>query len=122
MAPSAKKRIVWCGLAAAAAAAVVAGTLLPGRATRGEGKPSIAEIMKRMKYYGESLGVGCDYCHVPDSKSIGGVRADIVTPRMKTAKWMETEVVGRLVTRDGHQPIDCHTCHDGRARFLPSSQ
>ena len=73
------------------------------------------KVMKRMKYYNKSLGVECDYCHVPN-------KFEIETPRRRTAKWMQEHLVDGLVTKDKSQPIDCHTCHDGRARFLPSSQ
>ena len=71
--------------------------------------------MKRMKYYDKSLGVECEYCHVPN-------KFEIDTPRKKTAKWMQEHLVDGLETKKDHQTIDCHTCHDGRARFLPSSQ
>ena len=103
-------------------AAAILGTLavllgpLGGGAAAGEGDgKSLPEIMKRMKYYDKSLGVECDYCHVPN-------KFEIETPRRKTAKWMQEHLVDGLVTKQGNQPIDCHTCHDGRARFLPSSQ
>ena len=79
------------------------------------GAKSMPEVMKRMQYYNKSLGVDCDYCHVP-------AKFEIDTPRKRTAKWMQTNLVEGLVTREGQTPIDCHTCHDGRARFLPSSQ
>ena len=83
------------------------------RAAAEEGK-SLGEVMKRMKYYNKSLGVECDYCHVPN-------KFEIDTPRRRTAKWMQEHLVDGLQTKQS-QPIDCHTCHDGRARFLPSSQ
>lgn len=102
-------------LGAALGLGVGVALLGPGvRAGEGEGK-SLPEVMKRMKYYNKSLGVECDYCHVPN-------KFEIDTPRRKTAKWMQEHLVDALVTKDRSQPIDCHTCHDGRARFLPSSQ
>lgn len=87
----------------------------------GQEKPSLAEVMERMKEYNRALGVNCDYCHIPDPKAPQGYRFDVDTPRKKTAKWMQEKVVDALVTREGNR-IDCRTCHDGRARFLPSSQ
>ncbi len=114
----ARQALINGGIAAACAALVAAGVLALAGRSGGDEKPSAAEIMKRMRYYSESLGVDCDYCHV----TTGGKFAyDVETPRMKTARWMEQHLVRGLVTREGHRPIDCHTCHDGRARFLPSS-
>ena len=102
-------------------AALIAGLLAlafgapGGREASAEEKKPLPEVMKRMKYYDKSLGVECDYCHVPN-------KWEIETPRRKTAKWMQETLVEGLVTKQGQKPIDCHTCHDGRARFLPSSQ
>lgn len=116
------KKKLSTGLAAAALVLACGGIFVFAGNTRGDDKPSLAEVMKRMTYYNQALGVQCDYCHVPDPKSVGGVRADLDTPRKKTAKWMQEHLVDALVTRDRHQTIDCLTCHEGRARFLPSSQ
>jgi hypothetical protein len=102
------------GAALAAAAALALGGALGGGAAAQEKEPP-AEVMKRMKFYNEALGVDCDYCHVPN-------KFEIDTPRRKTAKWMQQQMVDALVTKDGNRSIDCRTCHDGRARFLPSSQ
>jgi hypothetical protein len=102
---------------------VALGALLwPARVTGGQEtqKQSLPEVMKRMKYYNQALGVECDYCHVPGGKM--GFLFELDTPRKKTAKWMQERLVDGLVTKDSHQPIDCLTCHEGRARFLPSSQ
>ena len=108
----------------AIAAALLAGL---GSGARAEGKDeqqqvektaekrSLPETMKRMKYINEALGVDCDYCHVPN-------KFEIETPRKKTARWMQEHMVDGLVTKEGMRPIDCRTCHEGRARFLPSSQ
>ena len=110
------------GAAALALALAAAGVFLAAAPSRAQDKPSVAEVMKRMVYYNQALGVQCDYCHVPDAKSMGGVRGDLDTPRKKTAKWMQEQLVDRLVTRAKHETIDCLGCHEGRARFLPSSQ
>ncbi len=99
---------------AAAALAFALGPIGAPPASADDAK-TLAEVMKRMKYYNKSLGVECDYCHVPN-------KFEIDTPKRKTAKWMQDHLVDGLVTKKGSQPIDCHTCHDGRARFLPSSQ
>lgn len=102
------------GTLVAATIAVGFGVLRAPDASAQEGK-TLAEVMKRMKEYNKALGVECDYCHVPN-------KFEIDTPRRRTAKWMQEHLVDGLVTKKGSQPIDCHTCHDGRARFLPSSQ
>lgn len=78
-------------------------------------KQTPPEVIKRMKYYNEALGVECEYCHVPN-------KYEIETPRKKTARWMQQRLVDGLVTKEATRSIDCRTCHDGRARFLPSSQ
>ncbi len=75
---------------------------------------AMAQRMLRMQYYNKALGVDCTYCHVPE-------RFEVETPRMKTTRWMEANLVQGLVTKQGHAPIDCLSCHDGRARFLPTS-
>lgn len=78
-------------------------------------KESMGAIMERMKEYNKALGVDCDYCHVPN-------KFTIETPRSKTAKWMQEQIVDRLAEKEGTKPVTCLTCHAGRARFLPSSQ
>jgi len=102
-------------LLAAAAILFTCTQALTGDAASEPEKKTLASVMKRMKYYNKALGVDCDYCHVPN-------RFEIDTPRRKTASWMQVHLVEGLVSREGQKPIDCHTCHDGRARFLPSSQ
>ena len=79
-----------------------------------DGTSTRAQTMLRMQYYNRTLGVDCTYCHVPG-------KFTIETPRMRTTKWMEEHLVGALVERKTHKQIDCHTCPDGRTRFLPSS-
>ncbi|GIW71330.1 MAG: hypothetical protein KatS3mg102_0872 [Planctomycetota bacterium] len=103
-------------LALLALVAFTATAVLAGVAGFGRGADQQAEaaLMRRMLEYNEALGVDCTYCHVPGKFAI-------VTPRMRTTQWMEEHLVGALVSREGHRPIDCRTCHDGRARFLPSS-
>lgn len=110
-----RRRAVLVGLllAVAGVGATVAAALI-GTRPAADGGPSRGEIMLRMQYYNQSLGVDCTYCHVPG-------KFTIETPRMRTTKWMEERLVKGLVTRENHASIDCHTCHDGRARFLPSS-
>jgi hypothetical protein len=108
------------GLAALALALAGGGLFVFAGESSGQEKPSLPEVMKRMKYYNQALGVECDYCHVPGGK--GGFQFELDTPRKKTAKWMQEHMVDALVTKESHQAIDCLTCHEGRARFLPSSQ
>jgi hypothetical protein len=96
------------GVGATVAAAVM------GARSPDDGTADRAQVMLRMQYYNQTLGVDCTYCHVPN-------KFTIETPRMRTTRWMEEHLVGSLVTRETHEQIDCHTCHDGRARFLPSS-
>lgn len=95
--------------------AIGAGASILGDGAQAQEKPTLPEVMKRMKYYNEALGVECDYCHVPN-------KFEIDTPRKKTAKWMQEHMVDGLVTKAETRSIDCRTCHVGRARFLPSSQ
>jgi len=106
------------GSALGCAALVLAaglGSSLVGGGAQAQQKQTLPEVMKRMKYYNEALGVDCDYCHVPN-------KFEIETPRKKTAKWMQEHMVDGLVTKAETRSIDCRTCHVGRARFLPSSQ
>jgi len=112
-----KRTWVLGGLGALGLAAVVA---IGAARLRGEesGKKPLPEIMKRMQYYNRALGVDCFYCHVGKKRK----QARVVTPRLRTAKWMQEKYVDALVTKDGQKAIDCLTCHEGQARFLPSSQ
>ena len=111
--PRRRATLIGLLLAVAGIGATVAAAWVTTRPGGREG-PSRGEVMLRMQYYNQSLGVDCTYCHVPG-------KFDIVTPRMRTTRWMEEKLVKGLVTRPDHRSIDCHTCHDGRARFLPSS-
>lgn len=94
---------------------LIGGYMVAGMQTSKGGDKSMPEVMKRMRYYNEALGVDCNYCHVPE-------RFELDTPRKRTAQWMQEKIVDDLVTREGQAPVDCHTCHGGRARFLPSSR
>src|SRR4051812_42094777 len=118
--PQVKKRGIYVIFSGFLALAGTAGLIywLAGSAG-GEAKPDFVEKMKRMAYYNQALGVQCDYCHIVTEK--GEQKFELETPRKKTAKWMQETLVDGLRTREG-KPIDCRTCHEGRARFLPSSQ
>lgn len=70
-----------------------------------------------MKAISKSLGVQCNHCHI--QKTPEG-KPDFEAPsKMKaTAIHMKTHFVDQLTTADG-KPVDCQTCHNGHAKFVP---
>ena len=86
-----------------------------------------AQLLKTMDYYGRSLSVGCQFCHVS-----GGKWDDDTKEEKKTTRVM-IELVNQINTaglskmppnRAGRTPtISCVTCHRGRnnpgAALLP---
>ncbi|RME75041.1 MAG: hypothetical protein D6776_04020, partial [Planctomycetota bacterium] len=66
-----RRRAVLVGLllAVAGVGATVAAALI-GTRPAADGGPSRGEIMLRMQYYNQSLGVDCTYCHVPGKFTI----------------------------------------------------
>jgi Photosynthetic reaction centre cytochrome C subunit len=77
-----------------------------------------AEFLKTMDYYGRSLSVGCQFCHV------GGGKWDDDTKEAKKTARVMIELVNLInntglsklpPNRDGLTPkISCVTCHRGR--------
>lgn len=70
-----------------------------------------------MKAISKSLGVKCTHCHIaktdegkPDFKAPSKLKA--------TAIHMKQHYVDGLLTADG-KPLDCETCHQGEAKFVP---
>jgi hypothetical protein len=51
-----------------------------------------------------SLGVKCEYCHLPNKDYITD------TPKKRIANWMATDFVPALAAKDG-KPVWCWTCH-----------
>ena len=63
-----------------------------------------------MRVYQQSLGVGCDFCHMRNSAS------DDSKPQKRTARQMilMTNAINEQNFR-GEQKISCYTCHRGTA-------
>ena len=72
---------------------------------------------ENMQKIANSLGVKCFHCHT--EKTAEG-KPDFEAPsKLKaTAIHMKTNFVDSLRTADGKE-LDCQTCHNGHAKFLP---
>lgn len=68
------------------------------------------QLKPAMKTYGQSLGVGCDFCHLRTSAS------DDSKPQKRAARQMilMTNAINAQNFR-GEQKISCYTCHRGDA-------
>lgn len=62
------------------------------------------EVLTIMEDVAAALGVECSYCHPTDD-----YRAQ--TPRKQIANWMATELMPRLVAKDGGEAVWCSDCH-----------
>ncbi len=98
-----------------AIAAAIGGLLLapaadPAFAGPAGDKPD-PKVMKLMKVWAKGLGVKCTHCHVAK-------KFKVATPKKKVAKTCRDKFVEVLGDARGKK-IDCKTCHDGDAAFMP---
>jgi hypothetical protein len=79
-----------------------------------------AQLLKTMDYYGRSLGVGCNYCHVAGGKWDEDTKEEKQTARVmiKLVNLINAQGLSQLPkNRNGQTPvINCVTCHRGNTR------
>lgn len=77
-----------------------------------------AQLLKTMDYYGRSLSVGCQFCHVGDNKWDDDTKEEKKTTRVmiELVNMINTQGLSKLPPgRGGRTPtISCVTCHRGR--------
>lgn len=71
------------------------------------------QLFPTMQFIAASLGVECDFCHVPNA-----FEKDDKKPKQTARKMMEMMFAINKDNFDGHREVTCYSCHRGNARPL----
>jgi hypothetical protein len=69
------------------------------------------QLIPAMQFITASLGVQCDFCHVP-----GAFEKDDRKPKQKARKMMQMMFAINKDNFDGHREVTCYSCHRGASR------
>jgi outer membrane lipoprotein-sorting protein len=80
------------------------------------------EFMETMAFFSASLGVNCDYCHVPESGGSWEKYADDNAHKRTARKMIQMMAAINQSNFHGERLVTCYSCHRGemRPRVTPS--
>jgi photosynthetic reaction center cytochrome c subunit len=71
------------------------------------------QLFPTMQFIAASLGVECDFCHVPNA-----FEKDDKKPKQTARKMMQMMFAINKDNFDGHREVTCYSCHRGNAKPL----
>ena len=69
------------------------------------------QLVPAMQFIASSLGVQCDFCHMP-----GAFEKDDKKPKQMARKMMQMMIIINQENFDSHREVTCNTCHRGSPR------